>query len=59
MPYVKSFLQTAKILYDSDHYGYINGDILLTSNIFSVLQKCKDLVKEGAISPRVSFDVVK
>lgn len=50
---MKTFLQTAKLLYNSSHYGYINGDILLTSNIFSILKQCQDLVNTKTINSQV------
>lgn len=42
-------------MYDSDYYGYINSDILLSFNIFDVIEICKKNAEMGNISLRVQL----
>lgn len=53
MPIVRDMFVQAAQLFDSDYYGYINSDILLTFNIFEVLELCKKNALLGNISLRV------
>lgn len=45
----------AQAMYDSDYYGYINSDILLSFNIFDVIEICKKNAEMGNISLRVQL----
>lgn len=53
MPYVRGMFAKAKQMFDSDYYGYINSDILLTFNLFDVLEICKKNAELGIMSLRV------
>ena len=45
LPYIGSMYQKAKELFPSSFYGYINVDILISTNIFGVLEYMKSLLK--------------
>lgn len=53
MPFVRGMFVRAKQMFDSDYYGYINSDILLTFNLFDVLELCKQNAARGTMSLRV------
>ena len=53
MPIVRDMFIKATGLFDSDYYGYINSDILLSFNIFEILELCKKNAELGNISLRV------
>ena len=57
MPYIRGMFVRAKQLFDSDYYGYINSDILLTFNLFDVLEICKKNAELGIMSFRVGSTV--
>ena len=54
MPYIRDMFVTAKKLFDSSYYGYINSDFLFTFNLFDVLELCKKNAELGNISKRVN-----
>ena len=54
MPYVKDMFEKVAKKYQSEYYGYINSDILLTFNIFEVLELCRANAGSGIISRRVA-----
>ena len=39
--------------YDCDYYGYINGDILLSSSIIQTLRNISNLIQQHKLFPRV------
>ena len=53
MPILRDMLVKAREMFDSDYYGYINSDILLSLNLFEVLDICKQNALLGNISLRV------
>lgn len=55
LPIVKGMFLRAQAMYDSDYYGYINSDILLSFNIFDVIEICKKNAEMGNISLRVQL----
>ena len=55
MPILRDMLVKAKELYESEYYGYINSDILLSLNVFEVLEICKQNALMGNISKRVGM----
>lgn len=57
MPIVGSMYAKAAQLYDSEYYGYINSDILVSVNLFEVLELCKLNAEQGNINLRVSAEL--
>ena len=53
MPIVSNMFVKATTLFDSDYYGYINSDILLTPNLFQYLELCRRNAERGNINKRV------
>lgn len=58
LPYVRSLLEELKKHYDSDYYGYINSDILISPNIFFILnglQKMESSLGANGVLPHFSL----
>ena len=55
LPYFKSFFNYIEKNYDSDFYGYINGDILQSSYVYDVLSNIHRRIKKKEISSAVFF----
>lgn len=55
MPLASYMFNRTKHLVEADYYGYINSDIVISPNIFEVLELSKGLVASGTISKKVSF----
>ena len=53
MPLIRYMYNRTSHLVSSDYYGYINSDILLSFNIFEILELCKKNAELGNISLRV------
>lgn len=53
MPIVGAMYTKAVELYDSEYYGYINSDILVSVNLFEVLELCRLNAEQGNINLRV------
>ena len=45
--------QTARNLYDSSYYGYINSDILLSPSLFDALSICLAHIQTGVLDTNV------
>ena len=54
MPVISDMFMKASRLFDSDYYGYINSDILVTPNLFQYIELCRLNAEEGNINKRVS-----
>ena len=54
MPVINDMFMKAIRLFDSDYYGYINSDILVTPNLFQFIELCRLNAEEGNINKRVS-----
>ncbi len=54
MPYVQGMFEAVAKKYQSEYYGYINSDILLSFNIFEILELCRANAAAGSISRRVA-----
>ena len=54
MPVINDMFMKATRLFDSDYYGYINSDILVTPNLFQFIELCRLNAEEGNINKRVS-----
>lgn len=52
-PFFKSLISIMQEKYDCDYYGYINGDILLSSSIIQTLKNISDLIQQHKLLPRV------
>ena len=59
LPYIQDMFVRATKMFSSDYYGYINSDIMLSYNIFEILELCKNNAKQGMISLRVLFSLWK
>ena len=55
LPILRSMIQRSKHLFTADHYGYMNGDILFSPNLFDALTGIKLLVKGKTVSSTVGF----
>ena len=51
MPYVQGMFEAVAKKYQSEYYGYINSDILLS---FEILELCRANAAAGSISRRVA-----
>ena len=47
--------QTARNLYDSSYYGYINSDILLSPSLFDALSICLANIHTGILDTNVLY----
>lgn len=54
IPVINDMFMKATRLFDSDYYGYINSDILVTPNLFQFIELCRLNAEEGNINKRVS-----
>lgn len=52
-PFFKSMIQILRSTYSCDYYGYVNGDILLSSSLISVLSHISLFINEGRLHRRV------
>ena len=53
MPYIRDMFVTAKKLFDSCYYGYINSDVLLSYQIFDVIKILRYNAFIGKLGPNV------
>ena len=53
MPLVSSMFNRTRQFVDADYYGYINSDIVVSPNLFDVLERCKDLAAKKKIKEKV------
>jgi hypothetical protein len=53
MPIISDLFQHIASLFDSDYYGFINSDVLLSYNVFEVLESCKRYLANGIIKQKV------
>ena len=53
MPYIRDMFVTAKKLFDSSYYGYINSDVLLSYQIFDVIKILRYNAFIGKLGPNV------
>ena len=53
MPIVGAMYTKAVELFDSEYYGYINSDILVSVNLFELLELCRLNAEQGNINLRV------
>ena len=53
MPLIRYLFMRSVELAESDYYGYINSDIIVTPNLFETLDEVQELVKKGKIKPKV------
>ena len=37
MPFIKDIMEVTRCIYNSKHVGYVNSDILFTSNLFAII----------------------
>ncbi|CBK24745.2 uncharacterized protein [Blastocystis hominis] len=44
-------LNQARFLFSSAHYGYLNSDILVSTELFRTLHECQHLVSRGVVKP--------
>ena len=49
----KLHIQVISDLFDSEYYGYINSDILVSVNLFELLELCRLNAEQGNINLRV------
>ena len=54
LPLIGGMYEIASQTFESEYYGYINGDILLSPNVFEILERCKLNAEAGLINRRVS-----
>ena len=54
LPLIGGMYEIASQTFESEYYGYINGDILLSPNVFEILERCKLNAQAGLIHQRVS-----
>ena len=47
--------QTARNLYDSSYYGYINSDILISPSLFDALSICLANIHTGILDTNVLY----
>ena len=47
--------QTARNLYDSSYYGYINSDILISPSLFDALSICLAHIQTGVLDTNVKY----
>lgn len=53
MPIMRYMYMRSQKLFKSHYYGYINSDIIVTPNLFTVLKSCEKLVMKEKIKPKV------
>ena len=53
LPYFNFMLNQARFLFSSAHYGYLNSDILVSTELFRTLHECQHLVSQGVVKPNV------
>ena len=53
MPLASYLFNRTRQFVDADYYGYINSDIIVSPNLFEILQLCKELAAEGTINEKV------
>ena len=58
MPYIRDMFVTAKKLFDSSYYGYINSDVLLSYQIFDVIKILRYNAHIGKLGPHVRSVVI-
>ena len=46
-------LNQLRLLFSSEHYGYLNSDILLSTELFRTLRECAEMAKRGVIRRNV------
>ena len=49
LPYCRFMLNQLRLLFSSEHYGYLNSDILLSTELFRTLRECAEMAKRGVI----------
>ena len=47
-------INQARFLFSSAHYGYLNSDVLISTELFHTLRECQQLVSKGTLKPNVS-----
>ena len=52
-PFFKSMIQILQSTYTCEFYGYVNGDILLSSTIIDVLSNISLFIRKGLLHQRV------
>lgn len=52
-PFFKSLIGILQEKYSCDYYGYVNGDILLSSTILSTLRNVSHFIQTKQLHPRV------
>ena len=58
MPLASYMFNRTKYLVNADYYGYINSDIIISPNLFEILELSKKLVESGTISKKVNNQVL-
>ena len=56
LPFIGGMYEIASQMFESEYYGYINADILLSPNVFDILERCKLNAQAGLIHRRVCCD---